>query len=172
MSFKLPDLPYSYDALEPHIDSLTMSIHHGKHHAGYTSKLNAAIEGTDLEGRSIEDILTSGTLSVGVRNNGGGFYNHCFFWEVMSPNGGGAPTGVLAEAINRDFGSLDGFKEAFSNAAATRFGSGWAYRSGGYHSLESCSRGTASVGYRHGSCNKAYDVTVGRTYGRDGRRRV
>ena len=127
MAFELPILPYSHDALEPHIDTLTMEIHHGKHHAGYTSKLNAAIAGTDLEGKSIEEILTSGTLSVGIRNNGGGFYNHCMFWEVMSPNGGGAPTGDLATAIDAAFGSLDSFKEAFSNAAASRFGSGWAW---------------------------------------------
>ena len=127
MSFKLPELPFAHDALEPHIDARTMEIHHGKHHAGYTNKLNAAIEGTDLEGKSIEDILTSGTLSVGVRNNGGGYFNHCMFWDVMSPNGGGSPEGDLASAIDRDFGSLEAFKETFSNAAATRFGSGWAW---------------------------------------------
>ena len=127
MAFELPNLPYSNDALEPHIDTRTMEIHHGKHHAGYTSKLNAAVAGTELEGKSIEEILTSGTLSAGIRNNGGGFYNHCMFWEVMSPNGGGAPTGELASAIDASFGSLDAFKEAFSNAAATRFGSGWAW---------------------------------------------
>jgi len=127
MAFELPNLPYSHDALEPHIDTRTMEIHHGKHHAGYTSKLNAAVAGTELEGKSIEEILTSGTLSTGIRNNGGGFYNHCMFWEVMSPNGGGAPTGDLALAIDAAFGSLDAFKEAFSNAAATRFGSGWAW---------------------------------------------
>tara|TARA_B110000977_G_scaffold169863_1_gene220150 strand:+ start:160 stop:762 length:603 start_codon:yes stop_codon:yes gene_type:complete len=127
MAFELPNLPYSNDALEPHIDTRTMEIHHGKHHAGYTSKLNAAVAGTELEGKSIEEILTSGTLSAGIRNNGGGFYNHCMFWEVMSPNGGGAPTGELALAIDASFGSLDAFKEAFSNAAATRFGSGWAW---------------------------------------------
>ena len=127
MAFQLPSLPYSHDALEPHIDTRTMEIHHGKHHAGYTSKLNAAIAGTELEGKSIEEILSSGTLSAGIRNNGGGFYNHCMFWEVMAPNAGGSPTGDLATAIDAAFGSLDGFKEAFSNAAATRFGSGWAW---------------------------------------------
>ena len=127
MAFELPNLPYSNDALEPHIDTRTMEIHHGKHHAGYTSKLNAAVAGTELEGKSIEEILTSGTLSAVIRNNGGGFYNHCMFWEVMTPNGGGAPTGELALAIDASFGSLDAFKEAFSNAAATRFGSGWAW---------------------------------------------
>jgi len=128
MAFQLPKLPYAHDALEPHIDARTMEIHHGKHHAGYTNNLNAAIEGTDLEGKAIEDILVGiSKHSDAVRNNGGGFYNHSLFWQVMSPNGGGAPTGALAEAINRAFGSFDGFKDAFSKAAATRFGSGWAW---------------------------------------------
>lgn len=128
MSFELPQLPYAYDALEPHIDARTMEIHHTKHHNGYTTKLNAAVEGTDLAGKSIEEILANVSQhSAGVRNNGGGYYNHCLFWEVMSPNGGGAPSGELAEAINRDFGSFDAFKEQFSNAAATQFGSGWAW---------------------------------------------
>ena len=127
MSFELPNLPYAHDALEPHIDARTMEIHHGKHHAGYTTKLNAAIAGTDSEGKSIEEILAAPNLSVGVRNNGGGFYNHCLFWSIMSPNGGGEPTGAVAEAINAAFGSFDTFKDAFSNAAATQFGSGWAW---------------------------------------------
>ncbi len=128
MSFELPKLNYAYDALEPHIDARTMEIHHGKHHNGYTSKLNAAIEGTDLEGKSIEDILANLDMSnAGVRNNGGGFYNHRLFWEVMSPNGGGAPSGELADAINAGYGSFEGFKDAFSKAAATQFGSGWAW---------------------------------------------
>ncbi len=128
MAFQLPDLPYAHDALEPHIDAKTMEIHHGKHHAGYTNKLNAAIEGTDLDGKSIEDILANVSQhSTGVRNNGGGFYNHDLFWKVMGPNGGGQPTGELADAINDAFGSFDKFKEEFSNAAATRFGSGWAW---------------------------------------------
>lgn len=126
MAFNLPDLPYAHDALEPHIDARTMEIHHGKHHAGYTKKLNAAIEGTDNEGKSIEALLVS-PASGAIRNNGGGYYNHCLFWEVMSPNGGGAPSGALADAINAAFGSFDGFKDAFSKAAATRFGSGWAW---------------------------------------------
>jgi len=126
MSFELPNLSYAYDALEPHIDARTMEIHHSKHHAGYTAKLNAAIEGTDLDGQSIESIL-SGDLSAAVRNNGGGYYNHCLFWSVMSPNGGGQPSGDLADAINNAFGSFDAFKTAFSNAAATQFGSGWAW---------------------------------------------
>lgn len=128
MSFKLPDLPYSYDALEPHFDARTMEIHHSKHHAGYTNKLNAAIEGTELEEMSIEDILSGiSNHSTGIRNNGGGFYNHSLFWKSLSNSGGGEPSGNLADAINSAFGSLDGFKDAFSNAAATRFGSGWAW---------------------------------------------
>ena len=128
MSFELPNLPYAYDALEPHIDARTMEIHHTKHHNGYTNKLNAAIEGTELEGKSIEDILTGLDMSnTGVRNNGGGFYNHCLFWEIMSPDGGGTPSGELATAMDEAFGSFDAFKEQFSAAAATRFGSGWAW---------------------------------------------
>lgn len=127
MAFELPNLPYAHDALEPHIDARTMKIHHGKHHAGYTTKLNAAISGTDAEGKSIEEILAAPSLSAGVRNNGGGFYNHCLFWTVMSPNGGGEATGAVAEAINAAFGSFNAFKDAFCNAAATQFGSGWAW---------------------------------------------
>ena len=128
MAFELPKLPYAYDALEPHIDARTMEIHHGKHHNGYTTNLNNAIAGTDLEGQTIESILTSLDANNGaVRNNGGGFYNHRLFWNVMSPNGGGTPTGTLADAINTSFGSFDGFKDAFAKAAATRFGSGWAW---------------------------------------------
>ena len=128
MAFELPKLPYAYDALEPHIDARTMEIHHGKHHNGYTTNLNNAIAGTDLEGQTIESILASLDASNGaVRNNGGGFYNHRLFWNVMSPNGGGTPTGALADAINNAFGSFDGFKDAFAKAAATRFGSGWAW---------------------------------------------
>lgn len=128
MAFELPKLPYAFDALEPHIDAKTMEIHHGKHHAGYTSKLNDAIKGTDNEGKSIEDIL--GDLDMenkAVRNNGGGYYNHNLFWEIMSPNGGGKPTGALASAIDAAYGSFEEFKEEFSQAAATQFGSGWAW---------------------------------------------
>lgn len=128
MAFKLPELPYSFDALEPNIDAKTMEIHHGKHHAGYTSKLNAAIEGTDIADASIEDILAKvDQYSGAVRNNGGGYYNHTLFWEILSPNGGGEPSGALADAINAAFGSFEDFKKAFSDAAATRFGSGWAW---------------------------------------------
>lgn len=128
MAFQLPKLPYAFDALEPHIDARTMEIHHGKHHNGYTTKLNDAIKGTDLEGKSIEDILANLDMSnSAVRNNGGGFYNHKLFWNIMSPKGGGAPGGDLGDAINSAYGSFDTFKEKFSNAAATRFGSGWAW---------------------------------------------
>ncbi|WP_324024909.1 superoxide dismutase [Maribacter sp. BPC-D8] len=128
MAFELPKLPYAYDALEPHIDARTMEIHHTKHHQGYTSKLNAAIEGTDLAGKSIEDILTGLDMSNGaVRNNGGGFYNHSLFWTILSPNGGGKPSGELAAAIDSAFGSFEEFKTKFTTAAGTRFGSGWAW---------------------------------------------
>lgn len=128
MSFTLPDLKYAHDALEPNIDARTMEIHHGKHHAGYTNNLNAAIEGTSMDGKSIEEILKNLDMNnKAVRNNGGGYYNHSLFWEVMSPNGGGNPSGDLAKGINDSFGSFDAFKEAFSNAAKTQFGSGWAW---------------------------------------------
>ena len=128
MAFELAQLPYAYDALEPHIDARTMEIHHSKHHAAYTNNLNAAIAGTDLEEKSIEAILGGLDLSNGaVRNNGGGFYNHNLFWAVMTPNGGGEPTGALADAINSAFGSFEAFKAAFSKAGATQFGSGWAW---------------------------------------------
>tara|TARA_B100000900_G_C20340323_1_gene617927 strand:- start:32 stop:625 length:594 start_codon:yes stop_codon:yes gene_type:complete len=126
MSFELPQLSYAYDSLEPHIDARTMKIHHSKHHAGYTAKLNAAVEGSDLAHKSIEDIL-GGELTPAIRNNGGGYYNHCLFWAVMSPNGGGEPSGDIAKAINEAFGSFEDFKTSFSNAAATQFGSGWAW---------------------------------------------
>lgn len=128
MAFQLPELGYAYDALEPHIDARTMEIHHSKHHNGYTTKLNAAIEGTDLEGQSIEDILTNLDMSNGaVRNNGGGFYNHSLFWTVMNPEDRGYLSGELKDAIEAEFGSKDAFIEAFSKAAATQFGSGWAW---------------------------------------------
>lgn len=127
MGFELPQLPYAYDALEPNIDAKTMEIHHSKHHAAYTAKLNGAVDGTDLAGKSIEDLMANNTDNGAIRNNGGGFYNHNLFWKVMSPNGGGQPSGDLAAAIDAAYGSFDGFKEAFANAAATRFGSGWAW---------------------------------------------
>lgn len=128
MAFELPELGYAYDALEPHIDARTMEIHHSKHHNGYTTKLNAAIEGTELEGKYIEEIVMGLDMNnAAVRNNGGGFYNHSLFWEVMNPNDKGELSGELKDAIDAAFGSFDGFKDAFSKAAATQFGSGWAW---------------------------------------------
>ncbi|MBS4538684.1 superoxide dismutase [Clostridium sp. D2Q-11] len=133
MQFKLPELSYSYDALEPHIDKKTMEIHHTKHHAGYTKKLNNALEGhKDLQGKDIEELLKSidslpEDIKTAVRNNGGGFYNHSIFWKAMSPKGGGNPKGELSNKIEESFGSFDKFKEEFTNAAKTRFGSGWAW---------------------------------------------
>lgn len=128
MAFELPPLKYGFDALEPHIDAKTMEVHHDKHHAGYTKKLNDALEGTDNEGKTIENILKNLDKSdSAVRNNGGGYYNHNLFWEIMSPNGGGKPEGELAKAVDNAFGSFDAFKEQFSQAAATQFGSGWAW---------------------------------------------
>jgi len=128
MSFTLKNLPYSYEALEPHIDARTMEIHHTKHHGAYTSKLNDAIKGSDLDNSSIEDIMSNiSTASAAVRNNGGGYFNHNLFWTVMSPNGGGEPSGELKNAINKAFGSFEALKEKFNAAAATRFGSGWAW---------------------------------------------
>ena len=128
MSFELPKLPYAYDALEPHIDARTMEIHHSKHHNGYTTNLNNAISGTPMDEQSIEEILKKLNLdNKAVRNNGGGYYNHRLFWNIMSPNGGGSPYGELAEAINNEFNSFDQFKSDFAKAAATQFGSGWAW---------------------------------------------
>ena len=132
MAFELPSLPYAEDALEPHIDARTMGIHHGKHHAAYTGNLNAAIEGTSLDGMSIEAILgdlnaVPENIRTAVRNNGGGYANHNLFWQIMGPNGGGEPSGALADAINSAFGGFGEFQSAFSAAAATRFGSGWAW---------------------------------------------
>ena len=128
MAFELPQLPYAYDALEPHIDARTMEIHHTKHHNAYITNVNAAIAGTDLEGKSIEDILKNLDMkNMPVRNNGGGHFNHSLFWTIMSPNGGGLPSGELAAAIDSAFGSFDTFKAAFAKAGATQFGSGWAW---------------------------------------------
>ncbi|MBI1938581.1 MAG: superoxide dismutase [Ignavibacteriales bacterium] len=126
--FELPSLPYAFNALEPHIDARTMEIHHGKHHAAYVNNLNNAVNGTDLEGKSLEELFQNvSKLPAAVRNNGGGHYNHSLFWNIMGPNKGGQPAGALADAINGSFGSFDKLKELFNNAAATRFGSGWAW---------------------------------------------
>lgn len=128
MSFTLPNLPYAFDALEPHIDAQTMEIHHGKHHNGYVTNLKKAIEGTENEGKSLEELVEkAGSISTAVRNNGGGHWNHSFFWEILAPNAGGEPTGELAEAIKDTFGSFEDFKKKFNDAAASRFGSGWAW---------------------------------------------
>ena len=156
MSFQLPDLPYNFDALEPHIDSKTMQIHHGKHHAGYTNKLNAAIAGTDLEGKTIEDILKNLDMNnTAVRNNGGGYFNHCLFWEIMGPNCGGKPEGQLAAAIDKEFGSFDEFKSNFSSAAGTRFGSGWAWLCVDLNGrLEVCSTANQDNPLMPGECGK------------------
>ena len=156
MSFQLPDLPYNFDALEPHIDSKTMQIHHGKHHAGYTNKLNTAVAGTNLEGKTIEEILKNLDMNnTAVRNNGGGYFNHSLFWEIMGPNCGGKPEGQLAAAIDRDFGSFEEFKSNFSSAAGTRFGSGWAWLcvdlNGG---LEVCSTANQDNPLMPGECGK------------------
>ena len=156
MSFQLPDLPYNFDALEPHIDSKTMQIHHGKHHAGYTNKLNTAVAGTGLEGKTIEEILKNLDMNnTAVRNNGGGYFNHSLLWEIMGPNCGGKPEGQLAAAIDRDLGSFDEFKSNFSSAAGTRFGSGWAWLcvdlNGG---LEVCSTANQDNPLMPGECGK------------------
>ena len=128
MAFELPQLPYAYDALEPHIDAKTMEIHHSKHHNGYTTKLNGALEGSGVESDTIESILENLDMdNATLRNNGGGYYNHSLFWEVMGPNGGGTPMSALAQAIDTAYGSFESFKSAFSNAAANQFGSGWAW---------------------------------------------
>ena len=127
MAFELPQLPYAYDALEPHIDAKTMEIHHTKHHQAYVTNLNNAIQGTDMENMSLDEIMKKGGLPMPVRNNGGGHWNHSLFWKIMKPNGGGNPTGEVAKAIDSAFGSYDKFKEEFAKAGATRFGSGWAW---------------------------------------------
>lgn len=127
MAFELPKLPYAYDALEPHFDAMTMEIHHSRHHNAYVTNLNKAIEGTDMVNKSIEALMQNAGANTAVRNNGGGHFNHTLFWQVLSPKGGGTPTGALADAINATFGSFDTLKEQFNAAAATRFGSGWAW---------------------------------------------
>ena len=127
MAFELPSLPYAFNALEPHIDARTMEIHHGKHHNGYVTNLNNAVAGTDLEGKSLEELMAVAGSNDAVRNNGGGHFNHSLFWSILSPNGGGEASGEVGNAINAKFGNFDSFKEVFNKAAATRFGSGWAW---------------------------------------------
>ena len=140
MAFKLPNLPYAHDALNPHIDTATMEIHHGKHHAAYIAKLNAAVSGSEMEGKSLEELIKNHTNVATIRNNGGGHWNHSLFWTVMNPTGGGTPQGTLAAAIDDAFGSFEKFKEVFSNAGATQFGSGWAWLCvGNGGKLEVCS---------------------------------
>ena len=152
MKFELPKLPYTYNALEPHIDARTMEIHHSKHHNGYTNNLNNAISETELEGKSIEEICSSPGINGVVQNNGGGYFNHCLFWNIMSPNGGGQPTGAIAKAINADFGSFESFKTAFSSAAATRFGSGWAWLGIKNNKLSVCSTANQNNPLMEGEC--------------------
>ena len=156
MSFKLPELSYDHTSLEPHIDSKTMQIHYGKHHAGYTNKLNTAITGTDLEEKSIEEILKSLDMNnSALRNNAGGYYNHCLFWKIMSPNSGDTPKDNLADAIEKSFGSFDKFKSDFSAAAGTRFGSGWAWLCADSDgSLEVCSTANQDNPLMPGECGK------------------
>lgn len=152
MSFKLPELPYSYDALEPFIDAKTMEIHHGKHHNGYTNNLNNAISGTDFEGQSIVDICKSPNINNAIRNNGGGYFNHCLFWEIISPNGGGNPNNEIGEAIKNTFESFENFKNEFSKAAATRFGSGWAWLCVCDDVLKICSTSNQNNPLMQGEC--------------------
>ncbi len=139
MAFELPELPYAHEALEPYIDKQTMEIHHGKHHGGYVTKLNAAVEGTDMTGKSLEELLKDHSDVPAVRNNGGGHWNHSLFWTIMGPDGGGNPTGDIMDAIHEAFGDFEKFKTEFSNAAATRFGSGWAWVCVKDGKLEICS---------------------------------
>ncbi|MEL0011472.1 MAG: superoxide dismutase [Bacteroidota bacterium] len=158
MAYTLPELPYAYDALEPHFDARTMEIHHSKHHQGYTNNVNAALEGTDLADASIKEVLTNisslpADKQQAVINNGGGFANHSLFWTILSPNGGGAPTGSLAAAIDSDLGGFEAFKEAFAKAAATRFGSGWAW-------LSVSAEGTLVV---HSTANQDSPIMEGHT---------
>ena len=152
MSFKLPELNYSYDALEPHIDAKTMEIHHSKHHNGYTTNLNNAIEGTEMQNQSIEEICRRENLTEAVRNNGGGYYNHCLFWDILSPNGGGEPKDEVGEAINSSFGSFEDFKNEFTKAAATRFGSGWAWLCVKNGALDICSTANQDNPLMLGQC--------------------
>ena len=154
MKFELPKLNYSYDELEPNIDAKTMEIHHSKHHNGYTNNLNNAIEGTDLAGKTIEEICKSENLPAAVRNNGGGYYNHCLFWEILSPNGGGNPNEAIGEAITNEYSSFENFKNEFSKAAATRFGSGWAWLCVSDGKLSICSTANQDNPLMEGGCGE------------------
>ena len=152
MIFNLPDLNYNYNALEPYFDAKTMEIHHSKHHTGYTNNLNNAIKGTKYENMSIEEILKSPDLPVGIRNNGGGFYNHSLFWKILTPNGGGEPSKQLLEQINIDFESFENMKMEFNKAAATRFGSGWAWLCVNNKKLNICSTANQDNPLMEGQC--------------------
>ena len=154
MAFKLPQLNYDYSALEPHIDAKTMEIHHSKHHAGYTNNLNNAIEGTEFENKSIEEILKTPNLPVAIQNNGGGYYNHCLFWEILSPNAEQASNDFIA-LIEKSFGSCDSMKEQFAQAAATRFGSGWAWLCSKNGELSICSTPNQDNPLMVGGCGGA-----------------
>lgn len=161
MSFTLPDLPYSYDALEPHFDSQTMEIHHSRHHNLYITNLNNAIEGTNMENASIEEICKNHSENIAVRNNGGGHYNHSLFWNIISPNGGGDPHGKVAELINSTFNDFDSFKSKFSTAAMTRFGSGWAWLCQIDNHLEICSTANQDNPLMQGVCNDKSNPIIG-----------
>ena len=161
MSFTLPDLPYSYDALEPHFDSQTMEIHHSRHHNLYITNLNNAIEGTNMENASIEEICKNHSENIAVRNNGGGHYNHSLFWNIISPNGGGDPHGKVGELINSTFNDFDSFKSKFSTAAMTRFGSGWAWLCQIDNHLEICSTANQDNPLMPGICNGKGNPIIG-----------
>jgi len=152
MSFELPKLQYDYNALEPHIDAKTMEIHHSKHHNGYKTNLNNALKNSDLKDKTIEEICASPQLSGALRNNGGGYYNHCMFWQIMSPNGGGHPTGLIADAIESEYGGFENFQNEFSKAAATRFGSGWAWLGVKNGKLSICSTANQDNPLMQGEC--------------------
>ena len=161
MAFSLPDLPYSYDALEPFIDRKTMEIHHQRHHNLYLTNLNNAIKDSDMSSLSIEDICKNHSENIGIRNNGGGHYNHSLFWNILSPDGGGDPDGKVKELINSSFGSYENFKEKFKNAAMTRFGSGWAWLCQVDDHLEICSTANQDNPLMPGICNDKSNPLLG-----------
>tara|TARA_B110000014_G_scaffold240625_1_gene208846 strand:+ start:623 stop:1219 length:597 start_codon:yes stop_codon:yes gene_type:complete len=161
MAFSLPDLPYSYDALEPFIDTKTMEIHHQRHHNLYLTNLNNAIKDSDMSSLSIEDICKNHSENIGIRNNGGGHYNHSLFWNILSPDGGGDPAGKVKELIDSSFGSYENFKEKFKNAAMTRFGSGWAWLCQVDDHLEICSTANQDNPLMPGICNDKSNPLLG-----------